>query len=149
MTNFILKRIQEKPRLGISDVIVSLQRKEDKLSASVSFNVDNTGDRGTTIIRTIVTLGPDVEVIEELKSVSAHSSIRVPEKSLSTISFSFPKDVQFLNGTRRQYFENQEKLKIRIMHTHGETGKTYDLPPSSEWERQAVFKGGPTVLILG
>lgn len=149
LTNLILKRIQEKPRLNIGDSMISLQKKGDKLSAGVSFNVDNTGDRATTIMRMNVILGPDVEVIERLTNISAHSSIRIPEKSDSSISFSFPSDVEFLDGTRKRYFEKQEKLTIVVFHTHGKVEKSYDLPPSSQWEKQAVFKGGPTVLILG
>jgi len=149
LTNFILKRIQEKPRLKISDSMISLQKKGDKLSASVSFNIDNTGDRATTIIRVNVILGPDVEVIERLTSIPAHSSLRVPEKPDSSISFSFPSDVEFFDGTRKRYFEKEEKLTITVLHTHGKVEKIYDLPPSSEWEKKAVFKGGPTVLMLG
>ena len=149
LTNFILRRIHEKPRLKISDVMASLQKKGDNLSADISFKVNNVGDRATTIVRVNVILGPDVEVIEGLKSVLAHSSIRIPEKSHSSISFSFPEDVEFLEDASKKYFVKEESLEIVIIHTHGTMKKSYDLPPSSEWEKQALFKDGPTVLFLG
>jgi hypothetical protein len=149
LANLILKRVHEKPRLKITDVMVSLQEKKDGMSANVSFVIDNAGDRATTIIRKNVILGPDVEVIEELESISANSSLRVPEKPDSSIGFSFPYNVAFPDGTRRKYFEKQEKLAIIVFHTHGKAEKTYELPPSSEWKKQALFKDGPTVLILG
>jgi hypothetical protein len=149
LTNLILKRVQEKPRLKISNSMFSLQKEGDRLNVDVSFNVDNSGDRATTIVRLIVVLGPDVEVIERLTNLSAHSSIRIPEKRDSSISFSFPRDIEFLDGTQKQYFVKQEKLTVTVIHTHGEVKKSYDLPPSSQWEKQAVLKDEPTVLFLG
>ena len=147
LTNLILKKIREKPKLKISDVMVTLEKKGDNFCAAISFNVDNVGDRATTIARVNVILGPDVEVIEGLKNVPAHSSIRIPEKPDSFVSFRFPRDVQFLDGTRKQYFEKEESLRIIVIHTHGAIEKFYVLPQSSELEKQALFKGGPTVLM--
>jgi len=57
VTNLILKRIQEKPQLKIGDAIVSIQEKGDRIDAKISFNIDNTGDRSTTIIRVNIILG--------------------------------------------------------------------------------------------
>lgn len=148
LTTLILKRIQEKPNLKISDMMVSLQKMKDNIDAEVSFNVDNIGDRATTVTRLNMILGPDVEVKEELKAVSAHSSIRIPEEPNSSIRFSFPKDIKFLDGTQGPYFEKEEKLKVTVSHTHGEVEKSYELPPSSEWEKQAIYKNGPLVLFL-
>ena len=147
LTTLIVKKIQEQPRLKISDVMATLEKKGDNFCADISFNVDNIGDRATTIARVNIILGPDVEVIEGLRNVLAHSSIRIPEKPHSSVSFSFPRDVEFLDGTREQYFEKEESLKIIVIHTHGTIEKSYDLPPSSELEKQALFKGGPTVLM--
>lgn len=149
LTNLILNRIREQPRLRVGDSMISLQKNGGNLKVGVSFNVDNIGDRGTTIIRTNVIVGPNVEVIEGLRNVSAHSSIIIPEKSDSSIGFSFPSDIKFPDGTRKQYFKEKEKLEIIVFHTNGKVEKSYDLPPSSEWEKQALFKGGPIVLILG
>lgn len=149
LTSFILKRIQENPKLGISDMMVSLQKKGDNINADISFNIDNVGDRATTITRINIALGPDVEVIEELKTVSAHSSIRIPEKPNSSKRFNFPEDVHFPDGTRKQYFEKEEKLELNVFHTHGQVRKSYRLPPHSRWKKQALFRDGPMVLILG
>jgi len=147
LMNLALKRIQEKPILKISDTIISLKQKGEKVESQVSFNIDNIGDRATTIVRINVIFGPDVEVIEGLKNISAHSSIRIPEKSDSTINFTFPKDVKFADGSEKRYFEKEEKLEIIVIHTHNKVEKRYDVPPPSKW--QALYKGGPTVFILG
>ena len=148
LVHVIKSILLDRPRLKVGDALVSLQKKGKRLEAEFSFNINNTGDRATTIVRTIVILGPDVEVIEGLKTLPAHSSIRIPEKQDSSLTFRFPEEVEFTNGTRRRYFEQQEKLEIIVHHTHETLKKSYCLPPSSDWEKQALYEGGPILLDL-
>jgi hypothetical protein len=95
--------------------------------------VDNLGDRSTTAVRVNVILGGHVEVVEGLRSIQPHSSIRYPEKA----------DSEMKLFTRYGEIEN---LQIIVTHTHGLAKKVYKLPQISEWDRYALWKGGPIVL---
>jgi len=130
----IWKTMQEKPIIKISDALLSLERKaEDKVVGSLSFNIDNLGDRPTTVTRVNVILGDHVEVIEGLRSISSHSSIRYPEKIDSELKL----------FTR---YKEIRDLKIIVIHTHGTLEKIYKLPQISEWDKYALWKGGPLLL---
>jgi hypothetical protein len=130
----IWKTMQEKPIIKISDALLSLERKaEDKVVGSLSFNIDNLGDRPTTVTRVNVILGDHVEVIEGLRSISSHSSIRYPEKTDSELKL----------FTR---YKEIRDLKIIVIHTHGTLEKIYKLPQISEWDKYALWKGGPLLL---
>lgn len=144
MVGSTLKAIREKPKLRIGDFLVSLETVIDRsvekggkrIKVELFFNIDNTGDRSTTVKRVNVVMGPHVEVIDELRTVMAHSSIRYPEKTDSYISFEFPELVTFDNGTKRRYFDKEEELKMYVWHTHGKVEKVVRLPPASRWEKE-------------
>ena len=130
----IWKTTQEKAIIRLSDALLSLERKDkDKVIGSLSFNVDNLGDRSTTVTRVNVILGNHVEVIEGLTSVPSHSSIKYPRE----------KDAEMKLFTR---YEELENLRIIVIHTHGTLEKTYAIPQISEWDKHALWKGGPLVL---
>jgi len=130
----IWKTMQEKPIIKISDALLSLGRKtEDKVVGSLSFNIDNLGDRPTTVTRVNVILGDHVEVIEGLRSIPSHSSVRYPEKTDSELKL----------FTR---YKELRDLKIIVIHTHGTLEKIYKLPQVSEWDKYALWKGGPLLL---
>jgi len=126
--------VQEKPIIKVSDVLLSLERKnKDKVIGSLSFNVDNLGDRSTTVTRINVILGDHVEVIEGLRSIPPHSSIRYPEKMDSEMKL-------FTS------YKELKNLRIIIIHTHDTLEKIYSLPQVSEWDKHVLWKGGPLVL---
>lgn len=130
----IWKTMQEKPIVRISDVLLFLERKDgDRVVGKISFNVDNLGDRPTTVTRVNVALGDHVEVIEGLRSISSHSSVRYPEKT----------DSEMKLFTRCKELKD---LKIIVIHTHGTIKKIYALPLVSEWDKYELWKGGPLLL---
>jgi hypothetical protein len=129
-----IKLVRENPILKVSDALLFLEKENDKVKGSLSFNVDNLGDRSTTVTRVNVILGDHVEVIERLRTVSPHSSIRFPEK----------KDFSIKLFTQYKEIEN---LRIIVIHTHGTLEKIFRLPQVSEWEKHALWKGGPIVLM--
>ena len=47
----------------------------------------------------------------------------------------------------KEYFNNKEPLKIIILHTHGKVEKQYIIPSITEWDKKALWKGGPIILI--
>ena len=130
----IWKTILEKPIIKISDALLYLEKdKKNKVRGKLSFNLDNIGDRSTTVTRVNVILGDHVEVIEGLRSIQSHSSIRYPKKADSEIHL-------FTS------YEELENLRIIAIHTHGTSEKIYTLPQVSEWDKHALWKGGPLVL---
>lgn len=128
------KTLRETPRIKITDTLIQLEKKEeDKIIGKLSFNVSNLGDRATSVARVNVVLGDHVEVIEGLRNIQSHSSIRYPEKTDSEIKL----------FTGRKEIEN---LRIIVIHTHGQYEKAYKLPQIAEWDKHALWKGGPIVL---
>ena len=121
--------------LSYLGALLQLEKKEkDKVMAGLSFNVDNVGDRSTTLVRVNAILGDHVEVLEGLRDVPSHSSIRYPEKTDSAIKL----------FTR---YGKIETLNIVVIYSHGSCEKTYKLPQISEWDKHALWKGGPLVLL--
>jgi len=141
-----LKRIQEKPKLRVGDLSVWLEKVGKTIEARVSFNIDNIGDRSTTVTRITAILGPEVETIEAFRIAGTHSSIRCPEKPDSAITFRFPELVAFADGTKKKYFEKHEELTLWVWHTHGLFEKVKRLPPASRWDEHRLWKGGPLLL---
>jgi hypothetical protein len=131
--------MQEKPIIKISDVMLLLKKADgDKAIGELSFNIDNAGDRSTTITRVNVIFGDHVEVIEGLRDIQSHSCIRVPEKTDFTI--------QLVTGIKAI-----ENLRIIVNHTHRRhklIQKVYPIPQESEWEKRALWKDGPMALEL-
>lgn len=129
------ERMQEKPDVKISDVLVYLEKKaEDKVVGNLSFNIDNLGERSTTITRIILVMGGYVDTIEGLRNLPTHSSVRYPEKEDSKIELV-------------SRLKELKDLTITVHHTHGTSKRTYSIPQVSEWDKNALWKGGPIVLI--
>jgi len=129
------KTTKEKPIVEISDGLLMLEKKDgDKAVGRLSFNLDNIGDKSTTVRRVTVMFGDHVEVIEGLRNLPSHSSIRYPEKK---------EDMSLFTGLKEL-----SNLRIIIMYTHKTIEKIYSIPPESEWEKRALYKGGAMALDL-
>lgn len=130
----IRDKLLEKPILKVGDILLWLEKDNvGKIVGKLSFNINNVGERSTTISRINVILGEHVEVIEGLRDIAPHSSIRYPEKAEGEIKlFSGRKEV--------------DTLDIIIIHTHDTTKSAHKLPQIQEWDKQALWKGGPVVL---
>lgn len=110
------KTLRETSRIRITDTLLYLEKRgEDKIIGKVSFNVSNLGDRATSVARVNVVLGDHVEVIEGLRNIQSHSSIRYPEKTDSEIK---------LFAGRKEI----ENLRVIVIHTDGQYEKAYQLP---------------------
>lgn len=125
---------QEKPIVKIGDTLLWLEKdSKGDLIGKLSFNLNNIGDRSTTIYRIIIILGDDVKTIEGLRNIAPHSSIRCPEKA--------DDDINLYAGKKEV-----RTLTIIVKHTHKELKKVFELPQIQEWERNALWKNGPVVL---
>jgi hypothetical protein len=131
----VWKTLHEKPIIKISDAFLFLEKKdEDNMRGSLTFNVDNLGDRSTTITRVNVMLGDHVEVVEGLRNIPPHSSVKYPEQKDSEIKL-------FMR------YKEVKELKLIVIHTHDTLEKSYRLPQVSEWDKHALWKGGPLALL--
>lgn len=133
---FILIRDKmiEKPILEIGDTFLWLEKdNKDNVVGKLSFIINNLGERSTTVTRINVTLGDHVEVIEGLRDIAPHSSIRYPENITDEVKL----------FTKRKEIEN---LRIIVMHTHKTLEKIYPLPQAKEWDKHVLWKGGPIAL---
>jgi hypothetical protein len=132
----ILETMQERPIIKIGNVLLWLEKKgENKVTGKLSFNVDNVGDRSTTVTLVNVIFGDHVETYEKLRDVAPHSSIRYPEPPTSEISL-------FTS------FKGIDNLRIIVKHTHNTIKKEFSVPQISEWDKNALWEGGPMVLEL-
>jgi hypothetical protein len=131
---YIWTTLQAKPKLEIGDALLSLQ-KDNKgyVHGSLSFNVNNVGDRATTVVRVNVILGGHVEVIDGLRNIEPHCSIRYPEKMGA--------EIKLYTG-----FEEIETLRIIVIYTQGTIEIERKLPQIHEWDKHSLWKGGPIVL---
>jgi hypothetical protein len=131
---YVWTTLQAKPKLKIGDTMLFLERDEkNEVRGRLSFNVNNIGERATTVVRINVILGDHVEVIEGLRDVEPHCSIRYPEKAGG--------EVKLYTG-----FKEIETLRISVIYTQGTIGIERKLPQIHEWDKHALWKGGPIVL---
>lgn len=132
----IRDKLIEKPILKIGETLLWLQKdSKDNVVGEISFNIDNIGERSTTISRVTIIFGDHVEVTEELRDIAAHSSIRYPKKPDTTIKlFAGRKEIK--------------DLSVSVTHTHKTFCKVYKLPQIQGWEKNALWKGGPLALQL-
>jgi len=141
----ILQIRKEKPKVTISDEMMRLEwdaLKTDPpyFTADLEFNINNEGERDTTLYRIIVLFGPIVTTIEEFIPLPAHSTIKTPgNKGIeNTIIFSFPQRVEYPDRVQ-EYFTKREKVHIILHHTHGVTEKEYLVPPQDDWDSQKLW----------
>jgi len=138
MASFLIlirDKLLEKPILNVGDTLLRLDKDNvGKIIGELSFNVNNIGERSTTISRINVILGDHVEVIEGLRDIRPHSSIRYPEK--------IDEEIKLFTGRK-----DVDRLEIIIIHTHNTTRRIYKLPPMQDWNKFALWKDGPMILI--
>ena len=131
---YVWTTFQAKPKLEIGDTMLFLERDEkNKVQGRFTFNVNNVGERATTVVRINVILGDHVEVIDGLRDIEPHCSIRYPEKTGA--------EIKLYTG-----FEEIETLRVSVVYTHGTIGIERKLPQIHEWDKHSLWKGGPIVL---
>lgn len=142
---YILQIKKDKPVVTISDEYMhlewdALETRPPYFTADLHFNINNIGEKDTTIYKIVVSFGPIVTSIEEIIPLTRHSTIKTPgnDDNVDVICFLFPQRTESSDGIK-EYFTKREKLHIMIHHTHGITEKEYMVPPQDDWDNQKIW----------